>query len=445
MWIDKVKEAIEYIEGNLIEPMSVESVGRAINYAPSSFSNIFSAVTGYSVGEYIRFRRLSWAADQLAGGGHSVTEMAFECGYETVEAFSKAFKRLFGCPPSRVSGSRCQRFSPISIDFRLSGGFTMKRNLIPNLLKVDWSDTQRQSEYVNSVVSALTALGEKVNYDYVCAVSGSAFRTSFSVEGWNHSNYHIVFAPIIIEHTFRMLGYKISDRPRGDYETDSKLIMDSIDRGFPVITCEGIITHADACVISGYDNDGRVLLGYNPFMYIEDEHPEAPDDTGYFRKSGWHNGLFEEARGHILIIEGKSEKLDKETVLSETLKLISRLIREEPFVPGQHNGLAAHKAFADALLTRTWDNNEWVYLNVMCNYKQYLDRQYAVSFFRDNGRDDLAGCYEKIAGLCVKLGQIIPQDFSAADMFSDKDKLRPYCDVLLQICDLEEKVLLLLD
>ena len=39
----------------------------------------------------------------------------------------------------------------------------MKRNLIPDLQKVDWSDTSRQSEYVNSVVSALNGLGEKLD------------------------------------------------------------------------------------------------------------------------------------------------------------------------------------------------------------------------------------------------------------------------------------------
>lgn len=446
IWVDKIQEAIEHIEEHLFENISAESVGEAINYAPSSFSNFFSAMTGYSVGEYIRFRRLSWAADQL-DNGHSVTEMAFECGYETVEAFSKAFKRLFGCPPSKISEST-SRFSPISINFRLSGGFTMKRNLIPDLLRVDWSDAQRQNEFVNSVVSALNALGEKLNYDGVCAVSGSAFRTSFSmpsVARWNHGNYHVIHTPMVIEHTFKMLGYQVSQHLRGEYETDSRLIMDSIDRGSPVITLEGVINCADACVISGYDHDGRVLLGYNPFMYVEDDHHEAPDDTGYFRKSDWHDGFFAENNGRILIIEGKCEKPEKQAIFTETLKLISRLIREENLAPGQYNGLAAHRAFANALLTYTWEDNFDPYLNVMCNYKQYLDRQYAAPFFRENYRDDLADLYEKIAALSAKLGQIIPQDFTAGEMFSDKDQLRPYCDVLLQICDFEEKALPLLN
>jgi hypothetical protein len=325
----------------------------------------------------------------------------------------------------------------------------MKRNLIPDLLKVDWSDPQRQNEFVNSVVSALNALGDKVDYDYVCAVSGSAFRTSFSMPSvciWNHGNYHVIHTPIIIEHTFKMLGYKISHHIRGDYAADSRLIMDSIDRGFPVITLEGVINCADSCVISGYDNDGRVLLGYSPFMNIEDDHKEAPDDTGYFRKSNWHDGFFASgSKGQILVIEEKCEKPSKETIFTETRKLISRLIREENLAPGQYNGIAAHKAFANALLTYTWNDNFEPYLNVMCNQKQYLDRQYAVKFFRDNDRNDLADQYEKIAALSAKLGQIIPQDFSAGNMFDDKDKLRPYCDVLLQICDLEEKALALLD
>lgn len=324
------------------------------------------------------------------------------------------------------------------------GSSALKRNVIPGLRKVDWSDVARQNEFVNSVVSALNGIGENLDYDYVCAVSGCAFRTSFSVEGWNHGNYNVACAPIIIKHTFRMLGYNVSQHIRGDYGVDSRRIMDSIDKGVPVITITGVINCSDTCLISGYDDNGRVLLGYSPFMHIKDDHPEAPDETGYFRKSDWHNGYFADCEGQVLIIEGKCEKPGKEALLAETLTLITLLIREKSLVPGQHNGLAAHRAFARALLTYSWDDNFTPYLNVMCNYKQYLDRQYAVQFFRDHGRDDLADCYARIAALCAELGRIIPQDFTAADMFSDKEKLRPYSEVLLQICDLEESVLSLL-
>lgn len=450
IWIEKIREAVGFIESNLFEAITAEAVGRAVHYAPSSFSNIFSAVTGYSVGEYIRYRRLACAAERLANGEASVTEAALLCGYETPEAFSKAFKRLFGCSPSQFSKSESKRhtFSPISIDFTLKGGFGMTRNIIPGLLRVDWSDAQRQNEFVNSVVSALTALGEKPDYDSVCALSGCAFRTSFSMPSagqWNHGNYHVIHAPIIVEHTFRMLGYPVSHHIRSDFETDSRLITDSIDRGFPVITLEGVINCSDACVISGYDHDGRVLLGYNPFMNIEDDHGEAPDDTGYFRKSDWHGGFC--ARGsklRILVIGDRREKPDGKAAFGETLKLVSRLIGEESLCPGQYNGLAAHKAFANALLTYEWSDNFEPYLNMMCNYKQYLDRQYAVPFFQNNGRADLAAIYREIAGIAAEMGALIPQDFSASGLFGDKKNLKPYCDMLLAVCALEEKALSLL-
>ena len=446
MWIEKIQEAINYIENNLFETITAESVGKAINYAPSSFSIFFSAVTGYSVGEYIRFRRLSWAASQLIekDASASVTELSFECGYETTEAFSKAFKRLFNCSPSQFSKSKLKyhQFSPISINFLLKGGFSMKRNLIPGLQKVDWSDTARQSEYVNSIVSALNGLGENTNYDYVCAVSGSAFMTSFSKEGWDFGNHSVRNVPIIPEHTFKMFGYNVTRYNKSDFETDSSLIMDSIDRGMPVIA-DNVINCSNECLISGYDNDGAVLLGYNPFMYIKDDHNEPHDDTGYFRKTDWHKQC-----GGFFVIGEKdskpSDRLSKEVIFSETLKLVKRLISEASIIPSHHNGLAAHKAFANALMTYAWDDNFEPYMCVMCIYKTYLDRQYAVKFLEDNGRNDLADIYKKISELCAKLGQIIPQDFSAGDMFNDKSQLKPYCDILLQICDLEEKAVLLL-
>ena len=446
IWVDKIQEALGFIEDNLLNDVTVESVGKAINYAPSSFQNIFSAITGYSVGEYVRFRRLTCAVEDLSEGRLTVTDIAFKYGYENVESFSRAFKKLFQMSPSNFKRDAVgyQKFNPIQIHFNIKGGFSMTRNYIPNLMQFDWSDTKRQNEFINSVISALGALGEKLHYDTLCPLSGCSFRTSFShpfQDPWNHGNYHVIHAPIIIEHTFRMLGYRITHHIRGDYEADRRLITESIDKGIPVITLEGVINCSDACVISGYDNDGDVLLGYNPFMNVSEDHAEPADNTGYFRKSNWHSGFFEEgSKGRILIIEGKGKKPSKEEAFAETLSLIRCLIMEENLAPGQFNGLSAHKAFVNALLTYTWEDNFEPYLNVMCNYKQYLDRQYAIAFFEDNGRPDLADLYRQMEAIVRQMAQMIPQDFSAFDVFSSKENLKPYCELILQIHDLEEKV-----
>lgn len=401
--------------------------------------------------EYVRFRRLSSAAYDLKYGNISVTDVAFKYGYETVESFSKAFKRLFDIVPSRYHESISSfSFAPIKINFSLTGGYCVKRNLIPNLMKVDWSDVKRQNEFVNCVVSALNGLGEKYDYDYVCAVSGSAFRTSFSMlssQKWNFANYYACYTPITLEHMFKMLGYNVKIYNRSNYEFDRDLIIDSIDRGIPVITLNGVINCSDACLISGYDSDGAILLGYNPYMYINDDHDEVHDDTGYFRKSNWHDGHFSEQNlGMILIIGDKIKKrLTREEIFAETLSLIKRLISEENLALGQYNGLAAHKALANALMTYEWNDNFEPYMCVMCSYKQYIDREYAVKFFLDNNRGDLAEIYQKIANLSKELGDIIPQDFSAFDLFSDKKKLKPYVEVIDKIAALEEEALKIID
>lgn len=47
-WVDKIQEAINYIEEHLTEDVNALIVGKAINYAPSSFQQLFGAITGYS-------------------------------------------------------------------------------------------------------------------------------------------------------------------------------------------------------------------------------------------------------------------------------------------------------------------------------------------------------------------------------------------------------------
>jgi hypothetical protein len=86
-------------------------------------------------------------------------------------------------------------------------------------------------------------------------------------------------------------------------------------------------------------------------MYISDDHNEPHDDTGYFRKSNWHDGFFADSQqGRILILDDMGEKLSKERIFQETLELIRHLIADESIAPGQYNGLAAQSIcwrFAD--------------------------------------------------------------------------------------------------
>lgn len=67
------------------------------------FHRIFSSVIGESIGVYITRLRLETAAQMLSNSNASVTEVAESCGYQSLHAFSKAFKKYFGTVPSADS------------------------------------------------------------------------------------------------------------------------------------------------------------------------------------------------------------------------------------------------------------------------------------------------------------------------------------------------------
>ena len=57
-------------------------------------------LTGITVADYVRKRRLTFAAQGLASSGARVIDVALKFGYDTPESFSKAFRRLHGVSPS---------------------------------------------------------------------------------------------------------------------------------------------------------------------------------------------------------------------------------------------------------------------------------------------------------------------------------------------------------
>jgi AraC family transcriptional regulator len=80
------------------EKLSVEILAQRAGYSPYYFCRGFQADVGCSIMEYVRNRRLAYAAAELSSGRRLV-EIAVDYGFETHSGFSKAFRRYFGCPP----------------------------------------------------------------------------------------------------------------------------------------------------------------------------------------------------------------------------------------------------------------------------------------------------------------------------------------------------------
>ncbi len=81
---------------------------------------------GFTLGDYIRMRRLSLAADDLIRGDEKVIDVALKYGYETPEGFTRAFTRFHGVTPTDAkNGGTVKSFSKLSVKLILTGGNTM--------------------------------------------------------------------------------------------------------------------------------------------------------------------------------------------------------------------------------------------------------------------------------------------------------------------------------
>ena len=317
--------------------------------------------------------------------------------------------------------------------------------IIPGLSKVDFSDG---GEYVQAVISALGVLGEKLDSGYVSVVSGTAFRTfidkAYEKGGYNHGNYTIgnTMSMWTVEHTFRMLGYRASVHYRSNFETDKALIVRSIDRGVPVVTLNGIVDTSEACVITGYDRGGDVLLGHSAMW---DDQDCEKDPTGCFRKSNWHKQEIFSEVGAIVIIEEKLAKPSKEAVYHETLRTAIRLIQGTDCQAADcraYMGLRAHEAYADQMTrARQGRNIGNAYFNMMCNRMMYIEKKCAAPFFVDMGNEALAEIYRQIERLDLECNKIIPWTGNRKKLLKRPKRVAKFCDRLLAIRDLERQAL----
>ena len=126
-WIIGMQKAIDYIEANLTEEINYEKVAAESFSSSYHFQRVFSILCGYTLGEYIRLRRLSLAGAELANGKEKVIDIALKYGYDSPDSFAKAFQKFHGITPSqaRADGSKLKSFSRLSIKISLEGGSIM--------------------------------------------------------------------------------------------------------------------------------------------------------------------------------------------------------------------------------------------------------------------------------------------------------------------------------
>lgn len=125
-WMTGIQRAIDYVEEHLTEQIDYAEAAKRAYSSSFHFQRIFTALCGFTLGDYIRMRRLSLAGSELTEPGVKVIDVALKYGYDAPESFSRAFTKFHGVPPSKVKcGGTVKSFSRLSVKFILNGGITL--------------------------------------------------------------------------------------------------------------------------------------------------------------------------------------------------------------------------------------------------------------------------------------------------------------------------------
>ena len=100
--VDPFIAVVAWIEQHLDEPLTLDQVATRAGLSSYHFSRLFTARMGRSVMAHVRGRRLVRGARRLCDDPDlKLVELALDCGFESQEAFTRAFKRVFGVSPGR--------------------------------------------------------------------------------------------------------------------------------------------------------------------------------------------------------------------------------------------------------------------------------------------------------------------------------------------------------
>lgn len=122
-WVIGIQKAIDYIEDHITEELDYEEIAKAGLSSCYHFQRVFSILCGYTLGEYIRNRRLALAGEELAGKKVKVIDAAIKYGYDNPDSFARAFTKFHGITPSaaREPGAVLRSFAPLAIKISLEG------------------------------------------------------------------------------------------------------------------------------------------------------------------------------------------------------------------------------------------------------------------------------------------------------------------------------------
>lgn len=365
-----LRAVVAHIETHLDQPLDNEALASLTGYADGYFRRIFLTGTGLPPAQYVRWRRVCHAAFQLRNSSRSITDIALDCGFGSSDAFTRAFRQLTGQKPSEFRTSRRivkgvtlipGLMAPVLIDKEEQ---PMNTYAAPNdrmqttdgsvilygVPKVSYFNMPPElTPFIASLRACLTFSGQAMPYDRLLTASGAAFRLLWNTRYLDGGNVDILvmrpdpFEPI--RRAFAAAGRTFRFIPKSE-DPDNRdamiaLLREEINAGRPVIAF-GIVGPPEACVLTGYQENGDVVLGWNFFQdFPEWQGSIGKHEAGYFIRRGWYE--HPETRGIMAVGPAGVEPAPKR-LLAETVAFALEVMNG-PAVGERANGAPAFDAW----------------------------------------------------------------------------------------------------
>ncbi len=117
---DNLNKVINYIEDHILEEIDIKYLSTITGLNITVLKNIFNCLTGISINEYIRLRRLSLSVTDILNG-ESITSISYKYLYNSPSSYNRAFKKYEGITPRKLKNN--------SKDLRLFNKIVFKENI----------------------------------------------------------------------------------------------------------------------------------------------------------------------------------------------------------------------------------------------------------------------------------------------------------------------------
>ena len=310
---------VVFVENRLQSGFEHVELEKATGFSLSHIRSIFFKHTGRPLARYILSRRIAHAAFDIIHSEESILNISAKYGFNNPDTFTRAFNRITGYTPKDFRKQRCvvgrkklcagvygvsERMEEMNKDITT----TKESTILYGVPKVGYG-VYGCTPFPICLKAAANYLGEDIDYDYSMASSGAAFRLVWDETCWNGGNVDVLLAfddPVLVYKNgiealgreFKLLCRKnllVENKPSNFSSIESnatkedfiKFIKEQIDKGYPCIGL-GFIGPPEACLITGYRDDGKTLLGWNFFQ----DNPEFAsgvriDESGYFITDSW--------------------------------------------------------------------------------------------------------------------------------------------------------------